>query len=374
MTSENGPGGTSLTVALVTPWKRKGGIGSYATRFADALCNRGIAVEPVPVPASQPANPFAFSDLVDVIPVGADFVHVQFEAGLFGQLGMTGVGAPWFFHRLADDPRPVVTTLHEVHAAHDHRGPVGDWLLRRRDWAIERAAFRASDSVVVHTREAARVLRSRHGTARRIERMLLPAGTGHTPAPAVDARAGFGLESPVLLTFGWVEEKKRFAEVIRTLPDLPGVTYHVVGDPRPDQPDAFVPARRLAERLGVADRVVRSGYVGEEGFADVFGAADAVVLPYGRVSVSIAVNDALSYRRPVVASSLPYFDELRDRYGCLLTYDSQTELVDVLRRVLYDDRTRSELTAATERYVSEVNWTTFAERTERLYRDRQEST
>ncbi|MCD2205023.1 glycosyltransferase [Halobacterium sp. KA-6] len=356
-----------IKVAMVTPWNRKGGIANYSARLVEELRANGTTVEPVPILNPETTNPFAFADIIERIPDDADVVHVQFEAGLFGQLGMSGIGAPWFLCQLRSDPRQVVTTLHEVHAAHSHRGVVGDYLLRGRDTVIESCALRASEEIVVHTRNAERILRNRHGPEIDVKRHLLPAERGKNPTPAEEAKERLGLSGPVLLTLGWIEPKKRFEDVIRALPDIPDVTYFVVGDPHPGDEDAFENALKLAERLGVRDRVVRHEYVTDEDFDDVYGAANAVVLPYRRVSVSIAVNEALSYGVPIVTSSLPYFEELRDRYGCILTYETQSELRSALEDSLFDAQRQSELHRRADKYVREVNWNSFALWTQDLY-------
>jgi len=357
-----------LTVALVTPWERRGGIASYSARFAEALQDGGVTVEPVPVLEAQPANPLAFGALVDDIPAHADVVHVQFEAGLFGRLGMTGVGAPWFFYRLADDPRPVVTTLHEVHATHDHRGAVGDRLLRARDWVIERAAIRASDQLLVHTREAERILRRRHFDVP-IERALHPVDPDTERIPTDRAKTRLGLDDDVITTFGWVEQKKRYRDVIESLPALPSTTYLIAGEARPDGSRAVLSrALELATNLGVRDRVRHLGYVENEDVPAVFCATDVVVLPYERVSQSGVLNDSLAYRCPTVTTSLPAFEEVADRYGCLLTYDRSVGPEACLREALYDNAVRATLTEAADRYVERESWERFADRTLDMYR------
>lgn len=359
---------TDLTVTLVTPWKRRGGIASYSARFAEVLRDRGVTVEPVPVPATQPANPLSFGPLVDAIPAHADVVHVQFEAGLFGRLGMTGVGAPYFFHRLADDPRPVVTTLHEVHATHEHRGPVGDRLLRARDWVTERAAIQASDRILVHTRGAERTLRRRHHGVL-IERMLHPVNEDTERISTDRAKTRLGLDGEVVTTFGWVEEKKRYRDVIETLPMLRSATYLIAGEARSNGGEAVLArALEMATNLGVRDRVRHLGYVENEDVPAVFCATDVAVLPYERVSQSGVLNDSLAYRRPTVTTSLPAFEEVADRYGCLLTYDRSVGPEDSLREALYDDAVRAALIESADRYVGRENWGRFTDRTLEMYR------
>lgn len=355
-------------VALITPWQRQGGIARYADRFADALEAAGAEVTPVPVERSDAANPLAFVELASAVSDDTDVIHVQFEAGLFGRLGMTGVGAPALFLALSRLDCPLITTLHEVHDTHPHWGTVGDRLLRARDWVIERLSLSVSETVVVHTEQARRTLRDRHGDRGQIERLLHPTETDVDPIPNDQAKTDLGLEGPVLLTFGFVEHKKRYQDVIRALPDLPEVTYLVVGGDREGEgTEIRQECESLAAALSVADRVRFTGYIDDDDVPRVFSAADAVVLPYGRVSQSGVINDALAYRRPVVASSLPAFEELRSEFECLLTYDDAADLSETLHQVLYDESTRERLRERAAAYTDTVTWSRFAARSLDLY-------
>lgn len=361
---------TDIHVALITPWQRQGGIATYSERFADALEESGVKVTPVPVESSNSGNPFEFVDLISKIPGSADVIHVQFEAGLFGKLGMSGVGAPAFLLALNRLNRPVVTTLHEVHGTHPHRGILGDYLLRTRDFVIERLALETSDATVVHTRHAQSILRDRHGDNHRIERMLHPADSDADLLPKEEAKKELDIEGPVILTFGFVEEKKRYQDVIRVLPDLPNATYVIAGGFRDGEgQDVADECRNLAAELGVENRIRFTGYVDSEDVPVIFSAADVVVLPYERVSQSGVVNDALAYERPVVASSLPAFEELRDEFGCLLTYEDSSELESALDTAIYDTTERDRLQTAAAAYIDEIHWDSFAAKTRRLYDD-----
>lgn len=359
---------TNLHIALLTPWERQGGIATYSTKFADALEDVGVDVTPVPVVNTDSANPFEFVKLVSAIPDEADVVHVQFEAGLFGQLGMSGVGAPAFFIALSRLELPVVTTLHEIHAKHPHRGVLGDSVLRARDFVIERLALRASDATVVHTNHAREILHERHGEDDRIERMLHPADSNVESISKERAKDKLNIDGPMLLTFGFVEEKKRYQDVIQALPDFPDVTYFIAGGYRESKGRRHAEeCRKLARELGVGNRVRFDGYVRDEDVPIVFSAADIVVLPYGRVSQSGVLNDALAHRKLVIASSLPAFREVEAEYGCLLTYENEPELKDTLQSVLTGDTTVDRLQLRAGAYTSDVSWPQFAAKTENIY-------
>ena len=184
------------------------------------------------------------------------------------------------------------------------------------------------------------------------------------------AKAELDVEGTAVLTFGFVEEKKRYEDVIRALPSFPDLTYLIAGGFREGEGQTVLDrCTALADDLGVSDRVRHLGYVAEQDVPVVFSAADAVVLPYERVSQSGVVNEALAYRRPVVTSSLPAFEELRTEFGCLLTYDEQSELLERLSAVLTDKNTQNRLQRCTEKYIQSVSWQQFSEQSVRLYRD-----
>lgn len=358
---------TERTVALITPLEKKGGVATYASKLIDSLSAANVRVVPIRIENPDSMNPFGFLDLVSAIPDDVDIVHVQFEAALFGRLGMTGIGAPAFFIAINRVSAPVVTTLHEVHRQHTHRGTVGNHLLRFRDWAIERLAAYASDTLIVHTREAEQVLRERHGPLE-VERMLHPVEDDADILPAQKAKSSVGVEGPMALTFGWVEPKKRYKEVVELLPEFPSLTYIIAGGVRIDENREIIDnVFEYAERLDVRNQIKYIGYLEEAQIDTVFSAADTVVVPYDRVSQSGVVNDALAYRRPVITSRLSAFEELRDEYGCLLTYESQPELREHLKAVLNDEEVRTRLVEQTNRYIDEQNWERFGERTAEFY-------
>lgn len=358
----------SAHVALVTPWEQKGGIADYSERFADALCSEGVKVTPVPIECSNTANPRRFNRLFEQIPSDADIIHVQFEAGLFGHLGMSGVCAPFFFRRAASIQKPVVTTLHEVHRSHSHLNAIGDHLLRARDFVIERSALRSSEQIIVHTSTAQGILIGRHGQKTRVIQMHHPVEMDASPNDQLTARAALGFDGPLVLTFGWVEQKKRYDQVIDVLPEVPSAQYLIGGEPRTEA-DASVIERALdrATQLGVADRVHHLGYVPDSDIRTLFSAVDIVVFPYERVSQSGALNLALGYKRPVLTTALEPFEELRSEFGCPATYDGTDELAGKLSTILSNDEERARLSERAAEYASELTWDRFAEKSVELY-------
>ena len=183
------------------------------------------------------------------------------------------------------------------------------------------------------------------------------------------ARSKLGFSEPLLLTFGWVEQKKRYEQVVEVLPELPAVQYLIAGEPR-DETDTVALERAFdrARQLGVVDRVHYLGYIDDVELPILFNAVDVVVLPYERVSQSGALNLALGYGRPVLTTNLEPFEELTAEFGCPATYEDADELVEKLSALLSDSDEWNRLSKRAAAYANELTWDRFAKKSVDLYR------
>ena len=115
------------------------------------------------------------------------------------------------------------------------------------------------------------------------------------PRPAVRQRFGIAANGVVGLMLAQDFARKGLAQTIRVLQQVPGWTLLVGGRDDP------APYRRLAEQLGVADRLHFAGNVPDP--APLYRAADFFVLPTRRDPCSLVVLEALSMGVPVVSTS-----------------------------------------------------------------------
>lgn len=361
----------SFTVALITPWDTGGGIADYSKRLRSALESTGHDVSVLPIQNPHTRNPFGLRDIIKRIPAGIDVVHVQFEAGVFGRLLISGICAPAFYAQLVRSDLPIVTTPHEIHRDHSEHSSIESSLVTMRDRLLERIILSVSDATVVHTDEAKMILREKHGDKYLIERMRHPVDDPFAPPEDRErARKSLGVTADtVLLTFGWVESKKRYQDVIRSLPNLSDSEYLIAGEPRyENDEETLQSAFALAERLGVRDRVTHLGYVKEENLPTLFGASDIAIVPYNQVTQSGAVNTALAYHCPVVAKALPAFEELGAEYDCIMTYDNHNDLDNLVQNIT-SDGVSLHLREAAKQYTETETWTAFGKRTAGVYDD-----
>ena len=116
--------------------------------------------------------------------------------------------------------------------------------------------------------------------------------------------------------------------------------------------------REQAERLGIADRVLFTGFV--TGVSDYVGSMDLVVnCSYGTEATSLALAEAMSLSRPIVASTYggnPYMVE-NGVNGYLVPIKDAEALAEAILRVRenpaeYDALCRGAYARYTERFTA----------------------
>lgn len=113
-------------------------------------------------------------------------------------------------------------------------------------------------------------------------------------------------DAHLFLSFGHIRDNKNLQLVLHAMTSLPQAWLLVAG---PEATAGQHPSeyyRRLARRLGIADRCIwKIGYQSAKQVADHFTAADAVLLTYSSSfrSASGVMHLAAHYRKPVLASA-----------------------------------------------------------------------
>lgn len=148
----------------------------------------------------------------------------------------------------------------------------------------------------------------------------------------------------VLLTVGRLVGKERykgFDEVLEALPVLaehcPDLMYVIVGD-GDDRPRL----ERKAAALGLAARVVFTGYVSEEEKKDLYALADAYAMPSRGEGFGIVYLEAMASGVPAIGSTQDGSrDALLDgKLGALVDPDDRNALVSAVREALARPRGR----------------------------------
>lgn len=162
-------------------------------------------------------------------------------------------------------------------------------------------------------------------------------------------RARLGLTLPTLLSVGQLIERKAHDLVIGAMPLLPGVALLLVGDgPEKDR------LQRMAQQLGVADRVRFLGAIPHQELATIYSAADILVLASSREGWPNVLLESMACGTPVVASNIWGNPEVvgAPEAGCLMEERTSEGVADAVQRLFarLPDRTK------TRRYAEKFSW------------------
>ena len=306
------------------------GIGEYASGLFAALRNLGAAIVPL---QNARVDPWRFDRRVVwdqvLLPLAAardrvDLVHCA--SGTMPLLHGT----------------PLVVTVHDVawlraqaHARPYARAYFGTFSLaryRRARRILVDSAFSRDELLAVAPALAA------------VPVDVVYPGVAHDIMSVVRARDD---ASPFVLAVGTVERRKNLEVLVRALARVPGLRLVSVGPATPYR-DACV---RLAQDLGVGDRLELRGYVPRDGVLALYAAATVAALPSRYEGFGYAAAQALCAGVPLLSSNAASLPEIVAGAAPLLAPDNADAWADALRAAL-DDRDGGEARASAVRAAS----------------------
>ena len=173
-------------------------------------------------------------------------------------------------------------------------------------------------------------------------------GAQTSPAGGATAPAGDGHTEPHRFVAACrLVERKGLADAITALADVPGAELHVAGGPEASALAADPEAQRLralAERLGVADRLVLRGRVGRDAMPALLRSADAVVCVPWYEPFGIVPLEAMACGVPVIATAVGGQKDsvVHGVTGVHVPPREPTALARAMRQLLQDPERRRE--------------------------------
>jgi glycosyltransferase involved in cell wall biosynthesis len=208
-----------------------------------------------------------------------------------------------------------------------------------------RAGYAMNRIILVHDARA----KGTELAPRRAAVVEVPHGILHLPQSSeelmlsgIELRAKYGIPqgAPLLLSFGFVADRKNIDLVIRALPRVPDAYLLVAGRVASSRDRSVNQYAELAQQVGVADRVVfEERFVPAHEITSFFQAADIILLTYksGFVSQSGVLHLASNWDKPVLATSGrgPLTETVtRHNLGVVVEPDSVEDLIEGLNRLI----------------------------------------
>jgi glycosyltransferase involved in cell wall biosynthesis len=266
---------------------------------------------------------------------------------------------------------PIVATNHFMPDNLFQFGHIPDRLRRKAGelaWRDFSRVFNRADHITTPTPLAARLLADQ-GFAREVESVScgIDLTRFHPHAePKAWARKLFDLpDRPTALFVGRLDEEKRLDELVRALPYVLNDTDAQIalvgqGNQRPE-------LERLADRIGVRDRVFFLGFVPDENMPQAFAAADLFAMPGVAELQSIATLEAMASGLPVVAADAMALPHLVNGNGYLFEPGDVMSLARHMTSILTDEDLCTRLGKASRDLALTHDHQTSLARFEKIY-------
>jgi len=171
---------------------------------------------------------------------------------------------------------------------------------------------------------------------------------GEADRGRVQAELGIGEDEVVVGLVGHVLRYKGHEEFVRAAAvvaqQCPNVRFVVVGDDRmTDEPDFMPFLKSLANELGVASRLLFTGFRSD--IPAVMAAMDIVAAPSWKEPFGRVVVEALAASRPVVGTNVGGIPEIvaHEETGLLVPPQNVEELAEAILRLVRDDTLRKRM-------------------------------
>jgi glycosyltransferase involved in cell wall biosynthesis len=199
-------------------------------------------------------------------------------------------------------------------------------------WADAGRILRKMDALTTPTRRAAQLLEAAAGV-----HGVLAISCGIDASRFANETPIDNKNNPRFLFLGRLDDEKRIhilLQAVAQLSEFPHVVVELVGDG-----GERANLQRLAQDLGIADRVIFTGHITDQELPGAYERATAFVMPSIAELQSIATMEAMASGRPVIganAMALPHLVHDGDN-GYLFEPDNPTDLARCLRHILNAD-------------------------------------
>lgn len=338
------------------------GVRAYVEALIDAFRDRDAGIELIPLPS--PAS--LTSALSRLARIRWDFTGVAGAAGNAGVdlLHMTRFAAP------GNVDRPMVVTIHDLipFQLPEYRASPA----ARFQSDLARTAIPRATRVIVPSEYVADVvtdiLQIDH---ERID--VIPMGVGIS----IDRRGPSPFSGPYILHTGGFDVRKNVPALVRAFARVsrqlgPDWRLVLVGAPHSGNTLIYPPIDPLIAELGLQNRVVRTGQIGEREKQALYRHASMAVSPSLSEGFGLPILEAMAYGIPVIASNCTSHPEVAGD-AAFLVEPTVDALAEAIQRLARDEPLRTELATKGRVRAGQFPWTRTARATRETYRRALES-
>jgi glycosyltransferase involved in cell wall biosynthesis len=162
------------------------------------------------------------------------------------------------------------------------------------------------------------------------------------------ARYGLKTDEKFLLYVGGISPHKNLSAMINAFADIaknqPELKLVLVGDYTDDPFFSAYPAlKKQVAELGLANKVVFTGFIADEDLVYLYNAAALLVFPSLEEGFGLPAIEAMACGTPVAASNRGSLPEVLGTVGLFFDPHDSKNMADVIRQILADDNLRGKM-------------------------------
>ena len=179
----------------------------------------------------------------------------------------------------------------------------------------------------------------------------------------------YGIDSEYFLFIGTLEPRKNILAIIRAFDRFNNQNGHyklvIAGKKGWHYDDIFT----LVQRLGIADRILFTGFVHETEKPSLLVGATAFIYPSIYEGFGIPVLEALACGTPTVTSNVSSMPEVAGDAALLVDPENSDEIFIAINKIVNDPNLRRELKMRSLQQAEKFSWMKTAKETYAVYKD-----
>ena len=359
-------GYSNPTVDFVTTWNERCGIAAYSSSLISEL-RKSFTIRIVPVSHAPAFSPYFF---VLGLKLGRNsgLIHIQFAYDMFTHLNLgkkriLAFSAFLFYLGLAlsaHKANHVITTFHDPLETINRTNFAGYAYLKAQAFLL----CVTSDIVIALNEKSGNQLISNYGVPKS-KIKTIPIGCIEKPQfmDKKQCKETLHLAEKTVLTLpGFVIRNKGHDMIIKIMPLLGENVKLLIAGGAHTMEDALYleELKDLARRNNVADKVVF-----DDSFpitSTVMNATDIALLPYKQANESMMVRDLISFRVPTIASNIPIFEKIKDKYDCIELFEegNAEDLLKKINALILDKKKQASLRSNCDKMWNDDKWSSIA--------------
>ncbi len=175
-------------------------------------------------------------------------------------------------------------------------------------------------------------------------------------------REKYKIEGSYIIYIGTIQPRKNLVRLIEAVARIEGLTLVIVGKTNGlgRQGWKFEEILQAPQKLGIADRVVFTGFVPTEELPLLLSGAEAFVLPSLYEGFGIPVLEAMACGTPVVCSNTSSLPEVCGNAGLLIDPNSLDQIEQAIRLLVCDKKLRQKKIKEGLQQVKKFSWDRMA--------------